>query len=124
MKTLYKIILICVTPLILITCKTPNSVILNKTDTLRTNQFFFTGYYLKDSTNREKRGDTILIEKFRTIRKDSIVYKDSISYKTNDVPVNVPTPYTPAWCWWCLAALAAIIIIAILRFALKIYLRR
>ena len=102
-------------------CKTVQPVTINKTDTLLVQRIDTVKERYLDSVIIKEKGDTIWIEKYKFAYKNKIQYRDSVRIQNKEIPINVPTPFIPTWCWWCLGLLIGIVLFTIGKIAFKIY---
>ena len=95
---------------------TRDTLTVHKTDTLYLHRI--------DSTIIHAKNDTVFIENYKILWRDKICYRDSIQIQDKEIPVEVPVPTVPPWCWWLLAAVIAYILIRLAIFIIKLYLKR
>ena len=96
--------------------RTSDTLTVHKTDTLYLHRI--------DSTIIHTKNDTVFIEKYKILWRDKICYIDSIQIQEKEIPVEVPVPTVPKWCWWLLAGVIAYILIRLAIFVIRIYLKR
>ena len=107
--------------ILLDSCKSVQPITINKTDTLLVQKIDTVKEHYLDSVIIKEKGDTIWIEKYKFAYKNKIQYRDSIRIQNKEVPVNVPTPFVPTWCWWCLGILISIVLFTIGKIFFKLY---
>lgn len=106
----------CCSPIREVPVHTSDTLTVYKTDTLYLHRI--------DSTIIHAKNDTVFIEKYKILWRDKICYRDSIQIQEKEIPVEVPVPTVPKWCWWLLAGVIAYILIRLAIFVIRIYLKR
>ena len=105
-------------------CSPVREVPIHTTDTIFQQKIDTLVIYRIDSTCIYAKNDTVWVEKFKVLWRDKITYRDSIQVQNKEIPVEVPVPTVPKWCWYLLLANILCVVVLIIRFVIKIYLRR
>lgn len=105
-------------------CAPVREVPVHTTDTIFQQKIDTLVVHRIDSTFIHAKNDTVWVERFKVLWRDKITYRDSIQVQNKEIPVEVPVPTVPQWCWYLLLANILCVVVLIIRFVIKIYLRR
>ena len=105
-------------------CSPVREVPIHTTDTIFQQKIDTLVIHRIDSTFIHAKNDTVWVEKFKVLWRDKITYRDSIQVQNVEIPIEVPVPTVPKWCWYLLLANILCVVVLIIRFVIKIYLRR